>query len=80
MNEVKTVNENSVKTKILRHLQSGKPITPLQALKDYNCMSLAQRVAELKEEGYPIEGKLVKDDRTKKHFAQYIMLQQASLS
>ena len=68
---MKTKTEDSVKQKILRHLQGGRTITPLQALDRFNCMSLAQRVAELKREGHPIQGELIKDDRTKKRFSQY---------
>lgn len=35
---------------ILQHLESGKPITPLEALNLYGCFRLSARIFELREE------------------------------
>ena len=45
--------------KILFHLQTIGPITPVEALDQYGCFRLAARVAELKAEGYPITSEIV---------------------
>ena len=55
---------------IKRHLESGKPITPLTALSRYGCMRLASRVNDLRNEGMSIITRLVK--RNGKRFAEYV--------
>lgn len=40
---------------IKAHLLSGKSITPLEALRNFDCLCLAQRIANLKEQGLKIE-------------------------
>jgi len=40
---------------ILAHLQSGRPITPLDALQDYGCFRLGARIWELRKMGYDID-------------------------
>ncbi len=40
--------------KILRALQSGKTLTPLSALNEFQCLSLSQRCGELRKMGWPI--------------------------
>jgi len=45
---------------ILRDLQNGMRLTPLDALHRYGCNRLAARVYELKRLGYPITSRLVK--------------------
>ena len=44
----------SQKQQILRHLKGGKTLTPLQALKKFGCLTLSQRVTELRMEGHKI--------------------------
>jgi len=39
---------------ILEYLQEGNPITPLEALREFGCMRLAARIADLKAKGYEI--------------------------
>jgi hypothetical protein len=39
---------------ILAHLKTGRPLTPLEALRRYGCMRLAARVEELRDAGEPI--------------------------
>ena len=57
------------KYQILNHLQSGKKITPLEALDQFGCMRLASRINELRDEGYPIETKIMSDKD--KRWAEY---------
>lgn len=46
--------------KILKHLKSGKTLTPIQALNKFQCFSLAQRIANIKELGYNVKTDMVK--------------------
>lgn len=39
---------------IIKHLESGKSLTSLEAIQKYGCTKLASRICELKEEGYLI--------------------------
>lgn len=57
------------KYQILNHLQSGKKITPLEALDQFGCMRLASRISELRDEGYPIETKMMSNKD--KRWAEY---------
>ena len=57
------------KEAILRHLQSGQTITPLEALNLYGCFRLGARIWELRDEGYEIKSENVKQG--KKTFASY---------
>ena len=40
--------------RILYFLSEGNTITPLEALRMFNCFRLASRIAELRSEGYDI--------------------------
>lgn len=60
----------SMKRQILAYLQSGGELTPLKALKMFNCLSLPARVYELRREGYSISSQLIETE-TKKHVAKY---------
>jgi len=40
---------------ILTYLQSGRSLTPLEALDLFGCMRLGARIWDLKAEGYKIE-------------------------
>jgi len=54
---------------ILKDLQRGKAITPIDALRDYQCFRLAARVADLREQGHDIvTDEIVKDG---KRYASY---------
>jgi hypothetical protein len=57
------------KEAILRHLQSGKTITPLEALNLYGCYRLGARIWDLRNEGYVIRSESVKQG--KKTFSSY---------
>lgn len=58
---------------ILAHLKAGKPITPLGALREFNCMRLGARIWDLKQAGHLIEKRMVEHPRTGKHYAEYRM-------
>ena len=59
----------SQQDKILRHLKKGKPITPLEALREYGCMRLAARVYDLRGLGHEIISETV--ERNGKKIARY---------
>lgn len=48
----------SQNTRILKHLQSGKSLTAMEALNRFGSLRLASRIYELCKLGYPIEAKL----------------------
>ena len=57
---------------ILKHLKSGKSITPIEALSLYGCFRLGARIFDIKNGGYEIlSERITKND---KHFAQYTMM------
>ena len=45
---------------ILKALQRGERLTPLDALTQYNCMRLASRISDLKREGHAIYTRTIK--------------------
>lgn len=44
----------SQEKQILAWLQSGKSITPLEALNEFNCMRLQARIHEIEQKGFRI--------------------------
>jgi len=59
----------SQEKQILNHLQSGKRLTQLQALKKFGCFRLSARIGGLKAKGYDISTTPIK--KNGKRFAQY---------
>ncbi len=57
---------------IKEHLQSGRSITPLQALRMYGCLRLGARIYDLKRDGLPISSHLVR--RNGKQFSEYLLI------
>ena len=57
---------------IRAHLESGKSITPLDALRDYGCFRLAARVDELRKIGLCITTEFVM--RRGKRYASYRLI------
>ena len=57
----------SYKQIIMKKLHAGEIISPLTALKDFGCLSLAQRISELRAKGEPIKSELVKNSEGKKY-------------
>lgn len=54
---------------IKAHLESGKSITPIDALHQYGCFRLGARIYDLKDEGLDIITEMVQNGR--KRFASY---------
>jgi hypothetical protein len=55
---------------ILDYLKRGNRLTPLEALKRFNCLRLAARIQGLRQQGHTIEMKVVETE-TGKHVAEY---------
>ncbi len=60
----------SQEAQILEHLQSGKTLTPIQALKMFDSFRLGARIHRIKEAGHTILTKLIKTN-SNKIVAQY---------
>jgi len=63
----------SQKQRIRAWLESGRTLTPLDALHLFNSFSLAQRIKELRREGMAIKTTMIeiKSGGKKKHIAKY---------
>ena len=55
--------------RILKHLKSGRKLTPLQALNLGMGLRLGARIRELREAGYPVKTAMVR--RGKSRVAEY---------
>jgi hypothetical protein len=55
---------------VLNYLKSGRRLTVLKALNLFNCMSLSQRIGNLKSEGYPVKGEMIRT-KTGKYISEY---------
>lgn len=64
-----TVTETQ-NSRVLRHLEAGKAITPLEALEKWGIFRLGARVWDLKQMGYRIRSQLVTNAHGKR-FARY---------
>lgn len=64
----------SQKTMILHHLESGYPITPLDALDKFRCMRLAAVIKTLRDEGHNIITKIDKSKGSGKGYAKYTLI------
>lgn len=62
---------NSQNKQILNHLESGKTITPIDALNLFGCFRLGARIHDLKSEGYDIKAEIKVVNG--KRFAEYIL-------
>lgn len=62
---------------IRTHLQSGKSITPLDALREYGCFRLAARIADLRAEGLNIQTSTIQSNG--KTYASYRIVGQQEL-
>ena len=60
----------SQEAQILEHLQSGKTLTPIQALNLFGSFRLGARCFNLKKAGYHIMNKMIKVSKNKR-VAQY---------
>lgn len=62
--------------KIIAYLKEYGSITPLDALREFNCMRLATRVFELKKQGYKIKTVIEKAKNKSGepvHYARYFL-------
>ncbi len=59
----------SQNTRILNYMLKGNSITPIDALRKFDCFRLAARISNLRADNYPIVMKLV--TKSKKTFASY---------
>jgi hypothetical protein len=60
----------SQKAMILTSLKEGYKLTELKMLDMFGAMAGAQRIANLRDDGHPIQTKMIKT-RTGKHIAEY---------
>lgn len=51
-------NADSQMAMVLKHLESGKEINPIEALNKYGCFRLGAVIFELKKEGYKISSRI----------------------
>lgn len=58
---------------ILRALQRGERLTVAQALTEYGCYALSQRIGDLRRMGWPICSRTVYRMDSKKRFSEYWM-------
>lgn len=56
---------------ILKYLQMGFTLTPLEALKKFDCLRLSGRVHSLRQQGHNIETTMVRE--INKTYARYKM-------
>lgn len=70
--ECKVPERGTMLYEILMALKNGERLTPLIALRKYDCLSLSQRVGELKRAGWPILTEMVQVPSGKK-VAEYRM-------
>lgn len=62
--------------KIKAHLESGKTITAIDALLNYNCFRLSARIKDLKDLGYPVDKTMIQLE-SGKYVAQYFKVNNA---
>ena len=55
---------------LLKYLRAGGSLTPLQALDQFGCLALSQRMGELRREGWPIVSEPIRLSNGKR-VAQY---------
>lgn len=66
---MKTHSTKSQTGAILKWLQRGRKLTPLDALERFNCFRLGARINDLRNEGYHIATNIIESEG--KRFAQY---------
>lgn len=65
-------------TEMIRaHLQSGRDLSPIDALNHYGCFRLAARIKELRNQGLPIQ--TLTEQRDGKAWAKYRLVGQMVL-
>lgn len=59
MPHCKLPSKGTMTWELLMALKNGQKLTPLDALNKYACLSLSQRIGELKRAGWPICSEMV---------------------
>jgi len=72
------MNYGSQCDRIARYLQRGRTLTPLSALRLFDCLRLGGRIHELRRRGYRIKTELVEISRDKR-IARYSLAQKKGL-
>jgi len=62
---------------ILKALENGEKLTPLEALYRFKCLRLSSRIYDLKQAGHDIETEMIHDERTGKRYASYRLVRKA---
>lgn len=63
------MDQRSQNEMVLSHLQSGKSLSPLEALERYGIFRLGARCFDLKKQGHPIVTEMV--TKNGKRYAEY---------
>lgn len=61
---------------IKEYLESGKSITPIDALNLFGCFRLGARIADLKKQGMAIRTDIINDPRNGKRYASYRLVKE----
>jgi uncharacterized protein (UPF0303 family) len=61
----------SQESKILKYLQKGYSLTPLEALEKFNCFRLGARIKNLRDDGHEILTEMIDDTKNGKRYASY---------
>lgn len=56
----------------MERLLAGETLSPLTALNEFGCLSLPQRISELRAKGEPIQGRLIVKPNGKKYNIYWI--------
>jgi hypothetical protein len=64
-------------SEILSYLRRGNTITPMTALRRFNCFRLGARIFGLRQEGHKIKTEIVRTS-TGKNFARYSLCKRAA--
>lgn len=68
---MKPISQNE---KIIAYLKKpGRFLTPMKALKLFNCWSLSSRISNIRSTGVWIKSELIFDKKSGKHFSKYFM-------
>lgn len=71
------MSTKSQAAEILKYLESGRALTPLEALEKFGCMRLGGRIFDLRKDGYKIETETI--HKNGKHFASYKLVAPTSI-
>ena len=64
--------KQSQKDKILKHLEDGNSITPIEALEQFGCLRLADVIFRLKQDGHDIQTNMI--EKGEKRYASYRLM------